>query len=110
MTATKPMILNDAVELLNNNEKYFSIFKRTRLMPQMEKLTIESFIEKFKENLEDKSYLIVCNTIMQSLEIYKRLVELGLNREIFYLSTNILPLHRRERINKIKEKLEKEEK
>ncbi|ABY93583.1 MULTISPECIES: CRISPR-associated helicase/endonuclease Cas3 [Thermoanaerobacter] len=110
MTATKPMILNDAVELLDNNEKYFSIFKRTRLMPQMEKLTIESFIEKFKENLEDKSYLIVCNTIMQSLEIYKRLVELGLNREIFYLSTNILPLHRRERINKIKEKLEKEEK
>lgn len=110
MTATKPMILNDAVELLDNNEKYFSIFRRTKLIPKIKEVTTDFFIERFKKDLEDKSYLIVCNTIMQSLEIYKRLVELGLNREIFYLSTNILPLHRRERINKIKEKLEKEEK
>jgi|Wag4MinimDraft_15_1082655.scaffolds.fasta_scaffold00228_7 CRISPR-associated endonuclease/helicase Cas3 len=110
MTATKPMILNDAIELLDNNEKYFRIFKRTRLIPQIEKLTVESFIEKFKKNLEDKSYLIVCNTIAQSLKIYDKLAKSSLNRKIFYLSTNILPLHRRERINEIKEKLEKKEK
>ncbi|QSZ27531.1 CRISPR-associated helicase Cas3' [Aceticella autotrophica] len=108
MTATKPMILNEAVELLDNNEKYFRIFRRTKLIPKIQEITIDSFIERFKKDLEDKSYMIVCNTIMQSLKIYKELDKLGLNREIFYLSTNIIPLHRRERIKEIKKRLKNE--
>lgn len=108
MTATKPLILTDAIELLENNEEYFKLFKRTRLIPRVEKITVDEFVEEFIENLEDKSYMIVCNTIRQSLEIYKELE--NLDRDVYYLSTNILPIHRRKRIEKIAKRLKNSEK
>jgi CRISPR-associated endonuclease/helicase Cas3 len=103
MTATKPLILTDAVELLEDSEKYFKCFNRTRLIPKIEKVTVNDFIDEFIENLEEKSYMIVCNTIKESLEVYKNLK--GIDRQIFYLSTNILPIHRKERILEIEERL-----
>lgn len=103
MTATKPMILANGVELLSNNEKYFKLFNRTRIIPKLESRTVDEFTDEFINNLEEKSYLIVCNTINQSLKIYERLK--NLDREVYYLSTNILPIQRKERIELIKEKL-----
>lgn len=108
MTATKPIIMTGALELLEDNEKYFRMFNRTRIIPRTENITIDEFIEFFKENLQDKSYMIVCNTIKESLIIYDKL--LGLDRDIYYLSTNILPIHRRDRIKRIKEKLDNNKK
>ncbi|MBA1336530.1 MAG: CRISPR-associated helicase Cas3 [Firmicutes bacterium] len=108
MTATKPIFLAEAKELLTDNKKYFEVFNRTKIIPKLEKMTLDGFLEEFKHSLENKSYLVVCNTIKQSLYVYESLK--GLAKKVFYLSTNILPVHRRQRINEVKEKLENGEK
>ncbi|WP_040214145.1 CRISPR-associated helicase/endonuclease Cas3 [Clostridium polynesiense] len=105
MTATKPMLLKEGYELLTDNERYYSYFNRTTLIPKLSKITTDEFIEEFLEDYNiDKSYLIICNTIKESLTLYK-----GISRvisEVFYLSTNILPIHRRELLERIKEVLD----
>ncbi|SES90582.1 CRISPR-associated helicase/endonuclease Cas3 [Anaerobranca gottschalkii] len=103
MTATKPIILQDSIELLKDYQKYFQRFNRVKLEYKDEPMEIEDFIQEFTDSLEDKSYLIICNTINQSLEIYKRLAEASLNRKLLYLSTNIIPKERKKRIEKIKD-------
>lgn len=107
MTATKPMILGNSIELLPNNKNYFEKFNRTCLLPILDKVSIHEFVDDFIENLEDKSYMIVCNTINQSLEIYNSLKEL--DKDIYYLSTNILPFKRKERIEEVRKKLKNDE-
>lgn len=103
MTATKPVILQDSVELLGDYEKYFKRLNRVELSYNNYPITIEEFVEDFIDKLEDKSYLIVCNTIGQSLNIYK---EIGnIDREVIYLSTNIVPKARKERIDYIKKNM-----
>ncbi|GBF10030.1 CRISPR-associated helicase/endonuclease Cas3 [Tepidibacillus sp. HK-1] len=104
MTATKPFILNGAVELLAAHQKYFKFFNRTKIIPILEKKNILDFIEEFNNNIENKSYLIVCNTINESIKIFNGLKNIG--RDIFYLSTNLLPVHRRKRIEEVKAALD----
>lgn len=109
MTATKPMLLQDSVELLKSNEKYFNSFKRTKLIPKLNNITLDDFVDEFIEAMDErKSYLIVCNTIKQSLEIYHKISKTS--RDVYYLSTNLLPMHRREVIEDIKAKLSRGEK
>lgn len=108
MTATKPYILKNSIELLEDNQRYFSMFNRTTLLPELNNKKLSLFLDDFKERLEDKSYLIVCNTISSSLDVYSSLKEI--NRPVFYLSTNLTPFHRRERIKRIKELLANGEK
>lgn len=103
MTATKPMILENAIELLPNSKRYFEKFNRTYLIPKLDKVSINEFVDDFIENIEDKSYLIVCNTINQSLEIYNSLK--FIDKDIYYLSTNILPFQRKEKIEEVKKRL-----
>lgn len=97
MTATKPLIFSKTTELLNNYESYFSQLNRTTLLPRLEKVTVKEFCDKLDRSMDpDKSYLIVCNTIAQSLQVYNLLSNNGLKSEYKYLSTNLLPLHRKE--------------
>lgn len=127
MTATKPKIFELAqhhilqsekeevkpFELLGEYEKVFSTFHRTKIVPLLDESfddekTAEQFIELFTEFWNsDKSCLIVCNTVKRSIEIYKAidiyLEDNGLKNPLSYLSTNIVPKHRPERIQKIKE-------
>lgn len=108
MTATKPIILKDAVELLKNSKRYFDHFNRTKLVLKLNPVTVEEFLERFNDNIKDESYLIVCNTISQSLNIYN-----GLNfpdRKVYYLSTNLLPVHRRAIIKEVGKRLKDGEK
>ena len=109
MTATKPLIFSNSTELLDNSEYYFSKMHRTTLIPKLEKISIQRFCDIFKENQDcNKSYLIVCNTIAQSLKVYNILSENGTRSEYKYLSTNLLPLHRRELLTEIEDSLHKE--
>lgn len=108
MTATQPLILEKSLELLPNNEIYFNKFNRTKIVPKLNKITIEEFVDAFIEKLEEKSYLIVCNTINQSINIYNSLKDL--DREVYYLSTNILPFERVNRIKEITNKLKNKDK
>lgn len=108
MTATKPLLLSDSVELLKEYEGYFKCFHRTYLQYHSGKVTVEEFCDDFIEELEEKSYLIICNTIKQSLDIFQKLY--GLKRRIFYLSTNLIPKDRTRVINEVIQSLEKKEK
>ncbi len=114
-TATRPLIINKYTELVDNPDKYFNSpsLKRTKLVPRFEKeLTVKEFADKFINSIEkDKSsYLVVMNTIRSSIEFYKEIKDkIGQDYEIFYLSTNVIPLQREERIKKIKELLSKKE-
>lgn len=114
MTATKPLVLKESIELLEGNEEYFKAFNRTSLDIDENKRSIDEFIDEFIENKKDKSYLIICNTINESLQIYNKLKKEykinGQEDKIYYLSTNILPVHRAEIINTVSEKLENKEK
>ena len=114
LTATRPLIFNktEAIPLLENNKKYFMQMDRITLTPMIEELNIEEFFIEFQK-LYDKenSYLIVFNTIKSSIEFYNMLKE---NKFIkkengFYLSTNIIPKERVNRINEIKKQLERKE-
>jgi CRISPR-associated endonuclease/helicase Cas3 len=107
MTATKPHLLKgSSYELLDSNSMYFEIFNRTKLHIDLDEITIDEFIEEFVSNYDkENDYLIVCNTIGESLDIYKKISEaLDYIRDIDikYLSTNIIPQERLKRVDEIK--------
>ncbi|WP_297212933.1 MULTISPECIES: CRISPR-associated helicase Cas3' [Thermodesulfovibrio] len=132
MTATKPLLLHEkAVELIDDNERYFRELNRVCLKPIVKEISTDEFIEKFKYEIENKATLIVSNTIAKSIEIYitlkgklnyegftelekengkkrrleyEELMETYKNKQtIFYLSTNITPLQRAIRIKILNE-------
>ncbi len=108
MTATKPFIIPSTMELLDDSKKYFSMMQRTTLIPKPEKITIQEFCSDFMNSRDpEKSYLIVCNTIAQSLKVYNILSDNENNHDYIYLSTNLLPLHRKEIIKKLEEAKDK---
>jgi CRISPR-associated endonuclease/helicase Cas3 len=110
LTATRPLILRKeakAVELLDDNERYFQSLNRTVLISETEKKSIEELINWFKDvYAPNKSYLIVCNTIHSSIEVYNKIRDLNLTNYLFYLSTNIIPKQRIGRIEAIKNLLD----
>ncbi len=119
MTATQPRILEFGDQLLQNNEtssqisgepavellsdypQYFSAQQRTKLIPtladRMDSKTFVSFVAATRG--PRCSALVVVNTIFRSIEVFKALKETMLkdpNRpKVLYLSTNIIPRHRR---------------
>lgn len=107
ITATQPLIFekSEISELASKSEEYFSSYKRTKLIVQEDPMNKEEFF-KFAEKIilenQDKNILFITNTIKLSQELYKSLEELEDNRELEYLSTSIVPIERRNRIDKIK--------
>lgn len=132
MTATRPKIFelaqqeilqveNQQVkpkELLTTYEEVFALFKRTSIHPLLEVLTtdkeerIQEFVEKIfsKKWSEEQSCLIVCNTVNLSIQLHKAIdtffVENENKNPLYYLSTNIVPAHRFQRIQDIKNDIE----
>jgi len=130
MTATKPKIFDLAqehilnkenekvkpLELLKCYEKVFKVFKRTKIFPLLyieynEEQVADDFVNKAFAKKWDytKSCIIVCNTVNRSIEVYlsikKYLEENELNNQVEYLSTNIVPAHRFDRIENIKKSI-----
>ncbi|HPG41105.1 MAG TPA: CRISPR-associated helicase Cas3' [bacterium] len=105
MSATQPLIFqpHQSVELVKSFEKYFKSVNRTifkiNLIPQK----LNDFYILFKKQLEaNKSYAIIVNTIRTSIDLHKLLEnDKTIYHKIFYLSTNIIPKHRAERIQEI---------
>lgn len=132
MTATKPKIFDLAQseilnkegeivkpkELLNSYEKVFKTFHRTKIVSLLGKKLddADDFVDSiFKENWSsNKSCIIVCNTVNRSIEVFNAIrnymEKTGLTNPLEYLSTNIIPAHRFERIKEIRHQLEKGEK
>ncbi len=131
MTATQPKLLElgdkllsmddykgdeyKRFQLLPDYKKYFEGLKRTKFVPLLDKaLTNEEFIELlFKKWSLEKSSLIVVNTIKKSVELYnavkKKIEENRLNIPVYYLSTNIIPIKRRQVIKEVRGLLENKE-
>ncbi len=112
VTATQPLIFDESKgeinEIVQNKEKYFKDLDRIELIPRLDKvLTLDEFKALVKERLveqKDKDFLIVLNTICSANDVYNSIKELKLaNTKKFYLSTQIVPKKRLERIKEIKE-------
>lgn len=116
MTATRPEWFGpgEAIELAGEAQDiigYFNELSRVRLKIEGGEKSIEDAVKIFVNNYKkDKSYLVISNTIRSSIEFYEKLTKLMPEADVYYLSTNIIPLQREERIKKIKEILRKGEK
>lgn len=130
MTATQPLIFETADKeifkeqnkikskpLLNlkETEYFFSQFDRTKIISLIESENplkdSDAFYSLFCSKWDNlKSCLIVVNTIKRSLDIFWKLKEKINSPHIYYLSTNLIPIHRKCMIRKIKQLLENKEK
>lgn len=113
MTATQPLIFppEEAVELVSDPTSSFQRLDRIHFHIDHEQKELGTFADEFLEQLEeDKSYAVILNTIKSSIEFYELVAEYGTDaHELFYLSTNIIPRDRLERINRMREKLKNRE-
>lgn len=115
VTATQPLIFDpengEITELVKNKDKYFREFDRVKMEINLNPMNLDEFKEiiesEIKEKL-DKDFLFVFNTIKSSLNIFNYLKDLKLeNSDYYYLSTNIIPKERLNRIKEIKQKSKK---
>jgi len=114
VTATMPMIFSEEdgeiEELAKEKIRYFSSLNRIQLdiSRLKEVVAVPAFCERLFEDInskKSKSYLIILNTIKSSLQIFEFLKEKGLI--VLYLSANVIPKERLDRIEKIKNSTKK---
>ncbi len=104
------------LELLHNNKNIYESYKRTKIVTRIKSRLKdeEEFVEDiFKEEWlkkDNPSCLIVVNKVSRSIAVFDAiksfLSDNGLQNPIHYLSTNIVPCHRLEIIQRIKEELD----
>lgn len=104
-TATQPMILDKTQEIVKKN--YTNELNRTKVyfrgdvdLAQFFKIVEQTASETFKNQ---KSLLVVVNTIRESKELYNYLRQKFGPDDLFYLSSNVIPKQRMERIKKLKQ-------
>ncbi|MHA1867564.1 MAG: CRISPR-associated helicase Cas3' [Candidatus Heimdallarchaeaceae archaeon] len=115
-TATQPKIFSSEekiIELLENKENYFEQLSRITLETKIDNnITLDEFILEITDIMRkkgNKDILIVANTIREAQEIFDSISNMKHNCDkIFFLSSQIIPRKRKERIEEIKQKLEKE--
>lgn len=111
VTATKPLFLQGR-ELVINNKEIFDNMNRIRLENHTkEELKLDDFQSIVQGDIEknnDKSFLIILNTVKSALKTYEYLEEvIGDERKVLYLSTEIIPVRRLEIIKEIKKSNQK---
>lgn len=127
MTATQPYIFkeNEIKSLVDNVDYYFNKFDRINYNFNLDSQNFEDFKKEFVDKISNDSkndYLVVLNTINSSKELYEFIKDyysvmdydiylddcngicyIGDDIQLIYLSNNIIPKHRLEKINAIKE-------
>ena len=127
MTATQPYIFkeNEIKSLVDNVDYYFNKFDRVNYKFNLDSQNFEDFKKEFVDKISNDSkndYLVVLNTINSSKELYEFIKDyysvmdydiylddcngicyIGDDIQLIYLSNNIIPKHRLEKINAIKE-------
>jgi CRISPR-associated endonuclease/helicase Cas3 len=110
MTATQPLIFqsNEITELAPSPSMTFDKLDRVHFRYSPAPEAIVTFWETHQDALrKSSSVAIVANTIQASLELFHCFPD-DWPAEIFYLSTNILPVHRLKIIKKIQTNLRNE--
>lgn len=124
MTATQPFIFNEneIFSLVDDVDYYFNQFDRINYNFRLENIPLSDFADELinlVDNERNKDIMIVLNTIASSIELYEiikqHLIEnngyyldddgichIGEDINLIYLSTNILPITRLNKINFIK--------
>lgn len=112
-TATKPLIFDPqhTQEIIKEDElaPFHSTFNRYQIhLHHHHALTIDEWIDEIQDKVyieKHQKILVVANTIHSSKEIYTKLqgLEVFKDYEFLYLSSHTLPIHRKERIQKIKQ-------
>jgi CRISPR-associated endonuclease/helicase Cas3 len=109
LTATKPLIFSkkESVELLENHKSFYALDNLNRThITETNINSIAQLIEHLSNEINNSNLImIVSNTISSTLEIFKEIseiIEFDQFQKI-YLSTNITPYERLQRINKIKD-------
>lgn len=108
MTATQPKIFSpeEMVELVPNKSQYFEKLDRINLTFEEKPISLQKFIEKAQDAVSrnSSSFMFVMNTIRSALNLLEGLENIVFPKEqLYFLSTNIIPKHRLERVKKIKE-------
>ncbi len=105
MTATQPLIFpkDEALELVKNKTNMFNQLNRVVVKHHSKARNLKNFLDDFLLSLNaQKSYAVILNTIKSSVEFFDLLKNgCNTNHRLFYLSTNILPIHRQQRIEQI---------
>jgi len=108
MTATRPLILadDDRIELVSNQRELFGGLSRVVLRHQAAETTeLADFLGQVAERIAaepDRSVGIVCNTVACARRVYEHLSG-RFNRPATYLSSQIVPIDRRDRIACLRE-------
>ncbi len=106
ITATQPRIFDreEVVELVPKKANYFFQLDRVDIRFEKKPVQLDDFIKICAEEItqSDESFLFVMNTINSAIALFEGLEGLALDAEYFFLSTNIIPKHRLERIRQIK--------
>ena len=111
VTATKPLFLQGK-ELVKHNTKIFEMMNRIVFENHINE---SIYLDEFKDivlddikNHKEKSFLIILNTVKSTLSVFDYLKkQIGEERKIVYLSTEIIPVLRLEMIKEIKNHKEK---
>lgn len=106
-SATQPSITKylpsdiKSLEICNNTKEAYEFFKRTEIY-NIGEISEQALILELSQNA---TFLCIVNTRKDALKVYDKLIEVAKDENIFYLSTLMCPLHRKETIQKIKELL-----
>lgn len=106
-TATQPALKNliaeeiKIAELCPRMEEQFSFFKRVSIN-NLNKISEENLIERLKK---ENQALCILNTKKRAQKIYQSIKDEG----VYHLSTAMYPAHRKRVLNKIRERLQKQE-
>lgn len=119
VTATQPFLFSnqdDIIELTDPDKRktrvYFETLRRIEIDQSLlknfnyESIPIEQIILIFQNDIAlnpDKSFLIICNTIGHSQEVYKQLSLKYPDKCLIYLSGSILPKFRKDLVKEINE-------
>lgn len=103
MTATQPHLFSpESSKELCDARKYFQRLCRTKIINDFRrKQTVEEFAEALVCH-EEKSYLMIVNTIACGVQLHGRLQRKYPTEKILFLSTLMTPKSRRKAIKKIK--------
>lgn len=118
MSATQPTIFNDNEAIELGNQEYFAepLFNRIDGQFIQIQYTLEDFFEEINNTFQNHKYqncLLVCNTRKSAITLYNLIKESSTFKtqyQIFSLTNNLIPKHRKEKINLIQKKLQKNEK
>ena len=104
MTATKPALFENAVEL--GSKTFFKGLNRYQVEASLEGKSLDAFCEEVFRELrqnQKKSWLFIFNTIASSQEFFKRFKE-EFSFDAEYLSAGITPYERRQILQRLKTK------